>query len=644
MDGGEPLDRPGKRQRVAPSGQARAWREEEPSWRTSEAQADRETQRDAGNDLFRHLMAMYALVKITAQDLCVGCFFAHRAGVLGADYARYALPPGLQDGRYQRHLDRAMPQSSPLYTVQTPCCIRRSGDREVRDLPCIVPHEALAREVAADPGIQSRVQQHAWPAVYNSHALVRAAEAEGRQKPIPVSLYVDGVRYTAPLAGRSDSIVGFWLINMLTEKRHLFAVIRSHDMCRCGCRGWCTVYPVHHMLAWSLRAMASGQRPQARHDGGPWTEEDANVGAPLGYTACLLWIKGDWAEMAHTMGLPPCTAKHCPCPFCRSDKAGLHTGYRRMSLSSMPHAARADEDYDEACRARQHPILVATEAIRQAILTEGRLHYRKGRKGMGRELRAPVPLLGLRQGDRLEPSPTLMDVAKFDDQPVPFQAVFWRASRDARGSIQDQIFRPNPVFSNDLGINPWRSLAIDPLHTLYYGPVMRWAAAALWRVLLANPWGVVGTQEVRVELGCRRLRESLFGWQEEVGIPAQDRLHDWTLPMMGSDEGCVAEPGKPHPGTVLKTKAAETGLVLRWAVALLDVHAAVVPHGAELLRAGVALERYVGITRTSPQLMGQELRQELMDCAVRHLLHCERAQVHYVPKHHMFMHLTERRP
>lgn len=280
------------------------------------------------------------------------------------------------------------------------------------------------------------------------------------------------------------------------------------------------------------------------------------------------------------------------------------------------------------------------------MLLTGRLRYLKGRKGAGRALTASVPALGLLAGDRLEPTASMPDVALFDSAPVPFEAVFWRATRDPRGACLDTVVRRNPVFSAFLGISPMRTLAIDSLHTLYYGPVMRWTAAVLWRLLLGNPWGFVGNQDARLELGCRRLRSDLQDWCTRTGVPPRDRLNDWTLAMMGSDEGCLADPGTPHPGTLLKTKAAETGLVMRWALDILrsSPEAQGVPFRGELLQAGAALERFMDLTTAGGRVLSTGERQALMDCAQAHLVYCERAQVHYVPKHHMFMHLAHRRP
>lgn len=321
----------------------RAWEAELPQWQRAELEEEQQAQRVAGEGLFKHLLGLYALCKLSAQDLCVALHYANLAGVGGAEFDRYAMPPGMGSGRYQRHLDRVLPNATPMYDVRVPVTVRSSGARETRMLPCSPPHEALAREVSGMQALQQTIAETVLPPVYHEHHLVRDARQNGLPLPVPLALYCDGVRYTAPLAGRSDSIVGIWAINLLSSKRHLLATVRSRDMCRCGCRGWDTLFPVWQMVAWSLEALARGRRPDARHDGSPWPGGVGQRGpAELGFTACVVWIKGDWAEVAHTLGLPACVSKHCPCPFCVASKHELHSRYRAMSTAALPHQPRED--------------------------------------------------------------------------------------------------------------------------------------------------------------------------------------------------------------------------------------------------------------------------------------------------------------
>ena len=77
------------------------------------------------------------------------------------------------------------------------------------------------------------------------------------------ALYVDGISFS-----RHDSVVGYWVHNLATHTRHLSAVLRTSEMCGCGCRGWCTAYCIWLAMSWSVVALCQGVWPRAREAGG----------------------------------------------------------------------------------------------------------------------------------------------------------------------------------------------------------------------------------------------------------------------------------------------------------------------------------------------------------------------------------------
>ena len=97
-------------------------------------------------------------------------------------------------------------------------------------------------------------------------------------------------------------------------------------------------------------------------------------------------------------------------------------------------------------------------------------------------------------GDRYAPSEYMTDVARFETMSWPFQLLFWRQSRNADGALLDAVVHRSPLIDGDQGTTH-QTIAIDGLHSVYKGPVMRVSAAILWRTLLSNPWGVQGTLE-----------------------------------------------------------------------------------------------------------------------------------------------------
>lgn len=611
------------------------------AWNNAERVEEALKQRRGGAALFGHLKMLYAQRKLTAKDLAICCHHCVEAGVRGADFASMAAAPDKSTGFYQKVVDRALPPFGPLYMVPTPVMQRSAVHREVRAVPVNPLHEAIAREVRQDPLILERVREHRWPAAYTNHPLVVEARAQGKQWPLPLALYMDGVRYTAPLAGRSDSILGIWAYNGVTEKRHYLASLRAQDTCKCGCRGWCSLYPLMLSLAWSLRALAEGRRPSVRHDSTEWDPEDPVFRMSLEHgpalpQCVLIWLKGDWAEVHHSLGLPSVMSRCAPCPMCASPQGRLHDMYR-----SFEFVARA-QSYEAACAAREIAVQVATAADRDAIV--GQLMFRKGRTGFGREIKSGVAVNGvvLEARDRLSPTPTMPDVMLLDSAVPPFTLVFWRPRRDFARRLRDPVVRRNPVFAEDICAGPAEVLAVDTLHTVYLGVIMRLVSAILWRMLLANTWNIHGSQEQILEMGVRRMAAHMLRWFEEARTPSDRRVATLSLPMLGDRMGCTVGGAEPHAGCPMRLKGAEMGSLLPWSLALLEQHGQAVAHRAALLAAGRSLESWLEVTRQSGDVLEMVESQELMDQAARFLANCARAGVHFVPKHHFFAHMSSR--
>ena len=97
---------------------------------------------------------------------------------------------------------------------------------------------------------------------------------------------------------------------------------------------------------------------------------------------------------------------------------------------------------------------------------------------MGRVLKKEFAALGLKQGDRLEPSSELPDVDTFNVQPCPFKSVFHTAGPNSR------VLHISPLLSiPGVSLDTW---CVDVLHTWHYGPLSTFIASAL-RTLLQTP-------------------------------------------------------------------------------------------------------------------------------------------------------------
>ena len=126
----------------------------------------------------------------------------------------------------------------------------------------------------------------------------------------PFGLYIDGVPYT-----KTDSVVGIWCINILSNQRSLIATVRKRILCRCGCKSWCTYYALFDWIAWGMEAASSGRHPRVRHDGTPFVDHadryrKRNAEKAMGHKYAQGSIARNFSGVVHVVLL---CARH----FCR---------------------------------------------------------------------------------------------------------------------------------------------------------------------------------------------------------------------------------------------------------------------------------------------------------------------------------------
>lgn len=210
---------------------------------------------------------------------------------------------------------------------------------------------------------------------------------------------------------------------------------------------------------------------------GPFSDtlpEEWRAPRKLSFTGVLLWIKGDWAEHSKTLGLSNWASTSAPCTVCFSSRDELHTLYNRINVERTPWMDRTHEDFFAACRKCETHVRVLSETMRTLIMNTGKLHFANVKQGpSGYILGADVPVLGLRSGDRLEPSVHLPDVHAFRTAKLPLDIIFWRGNY-INTSLTDSVRHHCPLFDEELATSPARTLALDNLHTLHLGPMGRY--------------------------------------------------------------------------------------------------------------------------------------------------------------------------
>ena len=244
-----------------------------------------------------------------------------------------------QTGAFSRKFDQVtgiMEEADDFYLMRTPCSFRSEGVRSNSEIVVWPPLEALAEEIDANSEMADELQKFIeggrMPACYFDHPVVRAAA--GVEPVYVYAIYMDGTTWS-----RVDGALGIWIRNLVTGKNRLATTLRKSEMCACGCRGWCTIYPIMLMLHWSILGLARGYRPTHRHDGSPWSDSEEDwaiiAGDKLGWRAACLALKNDMMEFVTSFGFPSWGDASSPCPCCWATKQDWDE-IAGISLLSLP--------------------------------------------------------------------------------------------------------------------------------------------------------------------------------------------------------------------------------------------------------------------------------------------------------------------
>jgi hypothetical protein len=545
------------------------------------------------------------------------------------------------------------------------------------------PHVVLEREAQSlseenQGSIEEKLRETEWTEAYLEHEH-RLKDGDPRLA-IPLALYLDGVKFTRSIGPRQDSLIAITCYSIVTKSRHLICTLSKRELCACGCRGWDSLFTVFDFIRWSLQATGSEPTdlpPNAKtntekwrgiwvrtirqyfwtfgfdgvvgsdvgkskagvdgihptHDvfGAPIPGETIAPGTRMTHRFILVQIKADWMEMASSIGLPQWGSFHAPCPMCAAHGSNLYN-YEEVSLEDDAWGQRV-LSYNQECDRCEIKVQITSNAIRSAILIDGGLYSDPHRHEMGRVLANDVLPLKLRRGDRIEPSSELRDTSDFESRALPFVCTFWRQHRDARGRLATFTLRRNPLFDKGLGTSPVKTLHLDTLHTLYLGIFMFYCHAVIWAMFRANVFQCDGPEKAREVGNLDVFFSSYKKWCADNTIPLSYQLGQLKREMIGAAD-------RPS----LKTKAAETGVLLRFCVRFCKEHCAKFngDEGGALLAAGESIESYMGIIRASPFKVPMKDCRQLLFLCLRFLRLMQRFGAKDMPKGHLFVHVSKR--
>ncbi len=172
--------------------------------------------RSSGCDLFDLLLGIYATKKImTAKDFCKICPFLTDLETPGAEWRDWGGSSGHHDDSfYKRHLDTKLPGSGPYYKALIPWGLQDAPVVKSKEVCFNMVWEHIAQEVRESHVIQELMRTGdennfdspmSLP-VYTQNELTLKAKEETGMWPVPLALYLDGVRYTPLCAGRSSPV------------------------------------------------------------------------------------------------------------------------------------------------------------------------------------------------------------------------------------------------------------------------------------------------------------------------------------------------------------------------------------------------------------------------------------------------------
>ena len=521
---------------------------------------------EAQEELVNFLLERHWKGKMTAKDVCLVAWWCGQAGL--SEVGALGLSPTSNTGNYRRHLDAYLKQQegetpgTQLYTVPMPAFVRASGDRAVHNLQTRPAHEAVAQEMEAID-VHKALQSPSFEAPPNfaQHPVARALQ-ESRKAVIPVAVYMDAVQYA-----KRDSMVVLTLTNLLTGKKHLLATLRKRVMCGqkagCGCRGWCSLYPLWLWLRWSLEALAKGKWPNGRHNcelddnllPGGWRPEDsarsAKAGQDLPCAAACVQIRADWAEMSTRLGAASWSTSSDPCFLCRCSKEHMLDLEQLQQRDPPGWPLRTPAEHDSVCSACEVEVETGELSTQKFSELRAALHMDLRKDGsQGLRLTKAFPELGLRVGDRVEPSEHLLDwKGILEGQPAT--VMFWRRK------CETAMRHRNPLLDPKLGTTLVQCFGIDTMHTLCLGIYQEFTVSVLWKALLspifasAEPWQSRNVSiEQRASRAMVKLSKDLKDWYRSFEAENPNivitRVHDLNVESLGGTESKKQLRAKAH--------------------------------------------------------------------------------------------------
>jgi hypothetical protein len=616
----------------------------------------------AGAALRKIFVGMYISEQIGARKLTEIAHYLQFWGTCGMEDLALVPDPARQDHNalVKLVLGREFGNANLTY-IDSPMFDKKGQCRSTVSIPIARPSDVLSEHFLGHKDACGAGElQHAlgsapaadlaeWTPLQREHVVIRRALAANvhPSRLRRLGIFMDAAGFT-----KNESFEGFFVNDLQTNQRFLIAVVRKAEACQCGCRGFCTYWPIHDAIRSDLESAAEGVWSVTSHLQEPHPDgsmEALRAGKPMGLVLAACELRADMPGYTGPLGFRASGHALNPCCVCNVCKAGL-ADLSNVTLDEGPATNFTTADYRQLvaqCSVgdqwNDQYVTIQNNADVRAILNIGGgcLQYDHRKQGLlGRRLMRPVTLssgVELLAGDRLHPCRTLRDVANFEFQPTPFLCRFWRVGRMKSA----RLLHHSPLM--DIPGVGMESYAIDILHTWHLGGIPRFCGKCLWDVLRSDVYAhgipLWLSAEDTMHLKLLRLRSDL--WLHYQQMRAADpewskrasQIWNLTLKMLGKETNpCV------------KAKASESRHLLDFCHSLMEKHQHLMePVRAKFMLASArAAVQVNAIIRDSPRNMSRADQQRLLDAYLRHCSMFVRGGGSLVPKHHLFIHCIQR--
>jgi len=577
------------------------------------------------------LIDRFSSGKLEPVDVATLAWKATQAGAGGVK--DLAVDPALKGDNHARVVRTALGldcvKDDALFECSVPLWDVYKAARSVRPMVVKLPHEAIAREYAHQREAYHKAREDTDN--INTPAFLQhpVTQEVGSAACWPIGFYTDKVKL-----GNESFYRGSVKCTVMRSSITCW-LLKSSELCRCGCNGLCTIDCLQMIMNSSINALQRGVFSEHRPDGLQWQPQDglraARAGTPMKIRGALIEYRADLPERC-LVARVKCHNSQYGCMGCMRKSSELHSHVEEVSLMSTPWVARTHEKYIEEASSHLVSVAIESEAERDRLGKSLQwLHqYPWGRRVVG----AKGSAWGLAANDQLIVSDACRNPHDLESLRPPFTVFFFRPRKASGINGVSVICNIPGVHSQGIDGFDIAYFAECTLHTLDLGIAQRFCGTAMVKALMANIYKLpYKTQAAKIQKGSLEMAKHIKQYYKD-----EHKLDPWkalsALPKTFSHRqlGKVAQP-------CLKAKGGQTRGLVKFCTQLMQ-KAACGESGKLLARSGEALLDAYKIMDAEPRCMSLKARQGLVADMVNHVSFYKAAGGHMVYKHHGCLHMA----